>query len=382
MKPSILMPPFLVLALFAAIALAASPAPAEDFRPEAFLDQMREAGQRERSQRLLSHGVNPTPTGIVRFLEEGFASVDSGLSMPPEPRAKTDVYNSAIAEAGFRRVRSAVPVLIRLVDGDPPRGLRDIIGMDLEPFPLDRAESARRDLEGVARLNAVIALGYIGDPAAADAVYRAMQREEGRAFITEGAVALALMGDTRGIALLPSLTRDFESGILPGVYESIFHITGRNYGVTRYTALPRRQQHHEDFQQWLARERDRFDPRRSDILRRRAIGLVIPDPPIGELRGALRASRDGRDYERRYTGRQRLRSLGPGIAPQLREIAEDEMEDVDIRRAAMAWYAASDPREARSVIRGIRRRTSDPMIREVAERLEDDIEEQLRSGRR
>ena len=116
---------------------------------------------------------------------------------------------------------------------------------------------------------------------------------------------------------------------------------------------------------------------RSDVLRRRAEGYRVPPPPLETLRGALKASRDPRSYDARYAARLRLRTLVPGSVDEVRAIVEDETEDIDIRWAAMEWFAASEPREARKVLDRIAKRDEVPSLRERAEFLIGEIRKTL-----
>ena len=377
----------LVLVLLSAAttpARAQSPGAAQpaSFEREPFLVELAEKGQRERLDRLLSHHLNPTPSSLLAFLQSGFPPSTLSGKLPAQAGPRTDVYNDAIAELGFNRVAAAVPTLVEILDGRVPPGLEQVLSIDLEPLPLDRSDVVRRDMLAIVRLNALVALGYIGDPSASGSILRAMEREPGGAFVTEGAIALALLGDGNGLGALSPLTQDPRSENLPGVFEAIYVVTGRNYGLTRNTAIPRREQLIREHAQWLRGEGAVFEPSRSLVLRRRLVGPLEPELPLEDLRGALRATRDVDNFDRRYAGRERMRSLGKSAAPQLRAIVEDEMEDIDIRRAAMTFYAAAEPSEARRVLRRVERDSVDPLIREVAASLERSIEQELKNERR
>lgn len=344
---------------------------------EPHLAEIARKQSRERQQVLLDHGVLPVESELVRLLEDGFVGFIPDGGLPTRPIAKVDVYYLAIAEAGFQRCETAVPVLVELVRGNVSEGLRQILGRDLEPIPIANTTQVHDDMMVLARFNAIIALGYIGGgqaDVAAEAIHQAMREAPADGYITEGAVALGMLGDPRGIGPLVELAGDPASDSIPGVYRAVFELTGRNYGITAVSPISKRRDALRQLETWKVLEGPGFQPSRADIIRRRATGPRTAPLPANSLRGALRATRNLEDYDLRYAGRQYLFSAGPGIAPDLREIALDEDEDLDIRRAAMSWWASADPKAARRAFRQVARDDENEVIRRQAETLIADIE--------
>jgi HEAT repeat protein len=355
--------------------------PSFAFAQDYALLELSRRNQHERHQMLLSHGINTDAESLQRFLESGFPESAMARGLPSRPTVKSEVVNTALQELGYLQSRSAVPVLVKMLEGQTPPGADRIIMRDVEILPLEQAQERRELTAKILRLNAIVALGLIGDKSAADAIRACMDREVGGDFVSEGAIALALLEDPRGLQPLLGLAKRVSQQSLRATYATVFYITGRNYGVTEETSIARRKDIEKQFEQWLATEGASFKPSRADVLRRRSIGYIIPPPPMDSLRGLLKGSRTKDSYDTRYAARQRLQMIAQGARPELEQIATDPMEDIDIRRAAMDWLAAANPKEARSTIRSIARRDENPDIRERAEVLLDEIDIALRNRR-
>lgn len=362
--------------LLAAVLLAQGAAWAQP-TAEPGLIEMAARRQATRHELLLSHGVETTPGAILAFLDRGFGDDIESQGLPQSPRAKTDVLIAGIEELGYQRAAEAAPVLAEIVDDRFPAGAAGVIARDAENLPIEEAETRVADYRRVVRLNAVVALGLIGDASAAPSVRRAMVGDEVGGFVTEGAIALALMDDPSGLAAVAGLATRASEDIIEGVYTAVFIVSGRNYGITPQSSPARRREAAQQLGEWTAANAATMPLSRRDILRRRAEGYRVPAPPLETLRGALKASRDPRNYDARYAARTRLQTLVPGSLPEVRAIVEDESEDIDIRWAAMEWFAASEPRQARKVLDRIADRDEVPTIRERARVLLEDIRQAL-----
>lgn len=370
-------------ALLLGLAMAAvSPAAVPAQQTEAGLIEMASRQQAERHEILLAHGIDTTPTAMMAFLREGFSADIESRGLPQAPRNKTDVVNRTVEELGFQRVSEAVPMLTAIVDNEFPTGAAAVIRRDVENLPLNDADAREVDFRTLVRLNAIVALGLIGDPSAAGAVSRAMQRETGAGFVTEGAIALGLMDDPAGLPALVTLAKSAPAEYLEGIYGAVFILTGRNYGVTSQTAPARQRTVQAELAAWSQANTATLPLGRGEILRRRAVGYTVPAAPLETLRGALKASRDPRSYDARYAANLRLRTLVPGSVDEVRAIAEDETEDTDVRWAAMEWFAATQPREARKVLGRIADRDEVVALRDRARFLLEDVRKSLAQEKR
>lgn len=339
---------------------------------EAYLQELASKERSERHRTLLAHGINPAPAALLAFVERGFPNEAIARGLPREPAIKSNVVIAAIQELGFRRSTAAVPLLVATLDGEIPQGAANIIRRDVETLPVQIADQRYATFAMYLRYNALVALGLIGDPAAEKPIRDAMAREDADSFRVEGAIALGLLEKPGGIQALQALASGPRSDEMPGVFEAVFFLAGRNYGVTEQTSPARRRQVAKEFQDWVRGEGRNFQPTRAEILRRRSTGIVIPDPPVTSLRGALRGTRQFTDFDRRFAARQRLQEIAPASVPELRTIAIDPLEDLDIRLAAMDWYAATAGRDA---VRDLDRLADNDEVTEIRQRAAVLVEE-------
>lgn len=341
-----------------------------------FLEEMAARQRADRHAALISHGVNTTPAALMHFVQNGFSDAALARGLPREPHVKTEVMNYAIQELGFQQTIEAIPMLTSVLDGDGTPGMRRVLQFDAEPLPISGVMEYRAELFTFLRFNAMVALGLIGEPEGIPAVRAVIERDSRASFLAEGAIALALMGDAGALDRVARRAVETAGEEQEICFAAIFLLTGRNYGVTEETSVARRKQHAADLRAWMQTPEARVEIARRDVLRRRATGAQMPEVPVNTLRGALRATRQFDDYERRYAARQRLRTIAPASTDELRALCLDPLEDNDIRTAAMDWYAASSPEEARRTIRRLRDDENAP-VRQRAHLLLEEIDRAL-----
>ncbi|MBI1290064.1 hypothetical protein GC173_02305 [bacterium] len=375
----------MLLACLLALAPLAANAPAEsrsDSRWPAAI--VADPGQAERRQILVSHGITPLPETLIPFLRDGFPAPAPGQNpnLPSEPARKIDVVNAAIQELGLTGASAGVPVLLEIAQRKGPAGVSSILRRDVEDLPIESADQQVALGRRLLSLNAVVALGLIGDPSAEPVILDLMRTETGTAFITRGAEALSLMGLTSGIPPLVALASNPDSTDSVAAFSSIYAIAGRNYGYTANTPLARRRELIAELRAWAETPEASLAPQRADVIRR----LNNPPQPVvvdpTSLRGILRASMDlgkltSEDYDRRYEARRVLQETGKERFDELREIAQNPYEELDIRSTAMRWLAVSDPRKARSIIRALKK-DENPAIAESARVIDQDLPEYIK----
>lgn len=329
-----------------------------------------------RRELLLRHGISPEGPDLLRFLREGFRESALPNGLPQAPPLKSTVINAAIVELGVTGQESAVPLLIEIADRKIPPGAERIINRDFEGIPISEVDRQVERMYQFLSLNAIVALGLIGDPAAEEVIIKRMTREDTPTFITRGAISLGQMGSKKGLSHLVSMAREVDSPQCVEAFRNIFILTGRNYGVTSNTSLARRRQMLKQLGDWYSDNIDSLTIHRTDVMRR----LSNPPPEIpvelDSLRGLLRKSRDLGDFDGRIAATRQLGRVARNSYDELRSITEDEMEELDIRRAAMQWLASADPRRARSIVRR-QTRDENQTIAEAAEYLLKDIDREL-----
>ncbi len=360
-----------VLCLCAGSVLAQENAAAEEQWPRPIID---DPSLEDRRELLLSHGIRPATEDLLAFLKEGFNEEALPMGLPQEPLLKIELVNQAIKELGVTGAEEAVPILMRIAERELPAGISQVLRRDFERVSM-RSRGERMELaERMLSLNAITALGLIGDPRAASVVLRVMRTEPATAFTTKGALALGQMGRNDGLGAVVLLAQQTESQDSIAAFRTVYFLIGRNYGYTENTPKEMRQELAQQLETWYENEGKDVSVYRSEVMRR----MMNPPPQDTtlptSLRGLLRASRNVFDYDERYAARQKLQSVARQRVDELIAIVEDEKEDLDIRRAAMTWLAAADPERAKPVIR---RQEDDenPEIATLAENLQQDIEE-------
>lgn len=330
----------------------------------------------ERRELLLRHGVSPDGASLLAFLREGFQESGLPRGLPRDPMLKSTVVNAAIVELGVTAQEMAVPLLSEIVKGNLPSGAERIALRDFESLPISELETQLERMHQMLAINAIVALGLIGDQAAERAVLERMTREGNAAFVTRGALSLGQMGSNKGLSHLYRMARNIESDDSAEAFRLIYVLTGRNYGVTPNTSLERRRQIVKDLGEWYLAHGETFQVQRSDVMRRMRNPPMTAPIDSGSMRGLLRKSRDLSDFDGRLAARRQLSRIAPDSFNELRSIAEDPVEDLDIRRAAMFWMASGDPRGSRRTLRRLRS-DENALIAEVARQILNDVERDL-----
>lgn len=367
----------LLLASGAAAQLVVAPTPAPTPVPVATtLDgfPFSDARASARRQILLSHGINPDGPSLRRFLTEGLPASVLSRPLPQDPEFKADVVLAAIEEIGIRQDLGSAPLLRQLIAREAVPGARATLQIDLERVPVDMIAGTRDRYVRLFSLDAMIAAGLANDTEAAPAILRLIQSETGSRFTTQGAIALALLGRPEGIAPVAALAEKVESGESIAAFETLYVVTGRNYGITAQSSMAKRRAAVKQLLEWLRVEGNSFVPDRKAVLRRRLAALPAPpQPDPASLRGALRRSVDATDQRGRIAARVLLGDLvrANGTA-EFRALAEDPMEDTDIRGEALRWLAASEPKAARKTLKRLRS-AEEPELAEMARTLLEKI---------
>ncbi len=304
----------------------------------------------ERRELLLSHGVNPQPEEMIYFLNEGFSEKQLLGELPETPVLKSEIVNACIEELGVTGSVAAVPVLTQLVQKEFPPGVDRIVRMDFESVPIDEKKDAITFMKRALCLNSITALGYIGESAPIPVVLEAIRSETGTIFTTKGGISLGLMGSNEGIGPLVLLASEIESPSAVAAFDALYILTGQNYGVTQNTSLARRQLLLSQLKDWYEKEGAEAPVYRAEVLRRMKAPRITPQPDSSTLRGLLRMSRDVSSFEKRYAATEKLKGVAAERFDDLKSICLDEMEDLDIRRAAMLYLSGANPKKARRVL--------------------------------
>ena len=337
--------------------------------------QVPDSNTDNRRQMLLSHGVNPLPADLLSFLQNGFNLTSLPKGLPDRPLMKSEIINAAIMELGITGVEESVPVLTQIAREQLPSACQRIVERDFEQVPIDQKDAQVALMKQVLSLNAITALGYIGDASAAQAILEQMRTQTATSFVTKGAIALGLMGNAEGLPSVVLLASDSTSDDSIAAFDTIYILTGRNYGYSVKTPLAKRRQLVAQMKEWFEKEGSSISVYRPDVLRRmNNPPKPFVDPADTSIRGLLRNSVDVTNYDARYYAREKLTRQAKDNFDELKSIVQDVNEELDVRRAAMQWLAIANPKKAKSVIRS-QQDDENKTIAELARSLERDIDQ-------
>ena len=297
--------------------------------------------RREAKDVLLLHGINLDTASILAFLAKGFTEQAVTRGLPLNPRQKTQVVSDAIQELGAQRASAAVGPLMAICRREFPFGARMALRMDMEGIEATNVREERARLEGVLALNAMVALGWIGDPQALPAIQAAMTREKETGFTTQGALALGMLGDASGVAPVLNLMKTGAPAEQAGAARAFYYLVGRYYPLGLNTSVQRRKQMMKDIEQWRKDEEKNFEVSGAEV-RRRRLGDYPPNPKppdMASVRGLCAAAASiASNYNTSFGARIELQRRGEGALPDLEVVARDPLEDLDVRREAIRAY--------------------------------------------
>jgi hypothetical protein len=236
--------------------------------------------------------------------------------------------------------------------------------------PRSRQEVREKGVR-VFRINAVTALGWIGDSKGLDAVRQAMAAEPNTAMRLQIALALALLGDPGGmdfVVQVISKGNRREVAAAAAVYKSV---VGQDFGITEQTPVRLRRARSTQYARHWNSLREDFRPDRDAILRRRkAMGVppkYVPRTTVDYLKLAANYI-DMNDAQGSRSAREYLAQAGASLNPELQKIAGDSEEDLDIRMEAMNWVFQNQRQKAYPFLKSLRR-DENPEIVDKAESL-------------
>ncbi|KPL09600.1 hypothetical protein AMJ85_06405 [candidate division BRC1 bacterium SM23_51] len=368
------------LILLVAIPMAAAQRPA--YCQEATTFPLRPPAEPERVERLRSHGLSPVPAVLVHFLEHGFAPSTRLADLPPVPALKSQIVIDAIVESARQRVLQAAPTLANMVRGLPSEGIRSIVRWDIEQQRASEREQFEANIMRTLRLNAIVALGLIGDTNYNYELATVLEREKDPELKIATALALATVGSRAGLSDLVREARRANRTTSVAAAHALNFITGLDYGPAADDPVTRRRAAAKRWKTWWRHYGKIFRPERDQVLARRLTPPIQPNPrdprTVRDLADRIAYPEDPRWTVDAYDARERLRLMGPAALEGLERIIADKSENLRIRREAIILYsrmattaysgqspATGQPRRAYRAIRRLRW-DRNPEIREVA----------------
>lgn len=305
---------------------------------------------------LILHGINPNPQSIIKFLNKGFSEAALTRGLPAQPKNKTQVVIDAIQELGTLRAKAGVDILMQMCRRHFPDGARQAMRIDLEGMDALTIAAQRKRLEEFLVFNSMVALGWIGDPKAAPAVEELMASKDPTGYITQGALALAMMGKVEGLTKLIDLMENGSPGDATGAARAFYMITGRYYSLTPESSVAKRKAIVKDARQWYEEAGKDFQMTGAEV-RHRRLGPYPPNPKppdLNTIRGLCKASTNVLgNYDSSFRAREKLSRLGSEALPKLEAVARDDMEDNDVRLEALRVYVLLDGADAKPLLKDL-----------------------------
>jgi hypothetical protein len=309
------------------------------------------------------------------FVEKGFPEDALLRGLPATPPEKTQVMLYAIQELGTGRSIEAVGLFMEICRKNLPAGARQVIRLDIEGIEATRMGQERDRLERFIVFNAMVSLGWIGDPRAIPVIKEVLAREKESGFITQGALALGMLGDLSALPAVIALMKNGTPAEQSGAARACYYLTGRFYSLGPVTSVARRKVIYKDLDTWYAKEGKTLETTGAEV-RRRRLGPYPPNPEIPDLktvRGLCMAATDiiG-DYNTSFAAREELYRRGQAALPEIERIARDPLEDLDIRREAIRAHVRIAERKSKDLLndlKGNENESIDELARELLTRL-------------
>ena len=321
-------------------------------------------------------GIPPRPEEALKLLQRGLPETVSPEQLPERPVERTQLAVDAMAIIAKARYTPAVDTLIRIAQGDMPPGVEQLLALDVRATSPQSRDEFRLKAIQLLQYNAANALGLIGDKRALPVVESLFQTEQRIAPKIQYALTLACLGNTSGMDFLVEviqLQNRRESAAAARVFTTI---TGEDFGYTDQSPAKKRKQLSRIYAEWWKNHRAEFrvDPK-AVLARRLAGGPELPLKPRS-TRDLLKLSAQYFDVENKQAtiqAREQLAAAGPAINADLLAIINDEMEDLDVRMEAMNWYYEINRKNARDVLKRLRR-DANPEIVDKAQMLLEKID--------
>lgn len=308
--------------------------------------------------RLVSHGLSINKQPLIDFLEHGFPKSAKAGKLPDEPSEKTQLAVDAMARLAELRATEAVPMLIQIAAGNMPPGVAWLLQHDVNSTDRKTQTDFRSKALRLLQFNAVNALGVIGDKHALPIVQSVYAAERDNAARIQYTINLACLGDTSHLDFLVQLMAQGSRHQSAAAAEAFKIITGEDLGFTKSTPIRGRREKAAQAKDWYKANARTFVADPAAVLQRR----MRPDVPLPmqprSARDLVKLSTYYFDFDNKFhsrDAREKLQQGGRGFNEELKRIATDPNEDLDVRMEAMNWFFTANGEEARPLLKKLRK---------------------------
>jgi hypothetical protein len=325
---------------------------------------------------LAAHNITPSASGMISFLNSGWATVPSPDTMPEFPTEKTQLFILTMEELGKARESGAVDVLLNIAQGKLSDGVEQIIQNDLAKLPPEQQASQRQFMLTLLRYNAVNALGLIGDARTLPVVEQLATEETNARLKCRYILAIACLGGIPDMDFLVAQIGRANQTESVTAAQVFYLVTGTSYRLVPTTPVKARTLAAYRYETWWRQNRGTFTVNPKAVIRRRLTPPVEAKKPLTSVRNLLDAASHILDIDgqyQSYEARQQLDTLGPSMLPDLEKIVKDEMEDLRIRRLAIFHYVKLQGKKAKKILKKLRK-DENPEISQLARSLLLDLQ--------
>ena len=322
------------------------------------------------------------PTSIVRFLTEGIPEAARRANLPREPVVRFVLFGEVMQIAVLQNIDAARAPLMRLAAADFSPGIQRILNEDSRTVAPSERDGFREQATGVLQYNAANALGLMGERAALPLIMRLRTEATNEVARLQLSLAAATLGATEVIPSMIDAARDGNRTEAFAAIQALEWLAGEDFDSHPQAPHQRRQASATKARQWWQRVESRgWMPDPAQIRQRREQPRI--DPPLpprpNTLRDHLRwASRFGleaqvvavlqradQDPDQSRASRRFLGQLPGTQIAGLATVAQDPIEDLDIRTEAFRWLGHHNPDQATHLARRLRN-DPDPEISTAA----------------
>lgn len=310
------------------------------------------------AERLKIHGIGQTEGVLVGFLTNGFASGVDYSAMPSEPGEKCQLLIDAMQVVGAKKMLAAYGPLERLARRDISPGLESMIQHDLLlTQPANRSER-REEITRFLQYNAAVALSLLGDDRALPLMQTLFRGEENALLKTQYALGMACLGDASGMDyLLQEIERANQESSVAAA-QAFYYVTGIDYGLRATSPVSLRKKLADDYTSWWEENKESLSINPQEIVQRRLAPKVAPRNAGKSVRDLIALSTNYADFRDALGSRsaeERLEKMGQSAAADIRTVAEDPMEDLVVRNAAIRRYVILKKDDSKKFLRGLQK---------------------------
>jgi hypothetical protein len=311
-------------------------------------------------------GVGASAETLLNLLEKGPAA-----AIPREVEGG-QLAVEAMARLAELKHRPAVPTLSRVATGKMPAGVVALIQRDMTQIsPRSRVQAEDNGVK-ILRINAVTALGWIGDPRGLESIRSAINAEPNTVIRLQMAQSLALLGDSGGMDFVAQVISKGSNRREVAAAASVYKVvTGSDFGISEQTPIRLRKSRATQYARHWASIRETFRPDRDAVIQRRKQVGNVPRYTPRSTADYLKLAADYLDIDDSRgarSAREYLAQAGSSLNAELQRIAADPLEDLDVRMEALNWLFQNQRERAYPFLRSLRR-DENPEVADKAQSL-------------